>query len=69
VPTGAALTTTMRRTWVARIAATMARVPREVMPASVLGLRGGESGQDGVSTVDCGRERRSRAGRPPAAVS
>src|SRR6266498_1276663 len=34
VETGAALTTTMRRTDVARIAATMARVPREAMPAS-----------------------------------
>src|SRR6266511_4675734 len=40
VPIGAALTTTIRRTPVASIAATMARVPREVMPASDLGLRG-----------------------------
>src|SRR5207245_298084 len=34
VPIGAALTTTMRRTSVACIARTMARVPREAMPAS-----------------------------------
>ena len=36
VPTGAALTTTTRRTPVARIAWTMARVPREAIPASAL---------------------------------
>jgi len=36
VETGPALTTTMRRTPVACIAATMARVPRWAMPASAL---------------------------------
>src|ERR671910_512589 len=36
VPTGAALTTTTRRTPVACIAWTMARVPREAIPASAL---------------------------------
>src|SRR5215470_4644468 len=48
VPTGAALTTTRRRTPAACIAPAMARVPVAAIPYSALdrGLRGGQVGPD-----------------------